>query len=37
MIKFYLYVGGSNPRKVALVLEELGLDYEMVLIDIFKG
>lgn len=37
MIKFYLYVGGPNPRKVALALEELALDYEMVLTDIFKG
>lgn len=37
MIKFYLYIGGPNPRKVTLALEEFGLDYEMVLVDIFKG
>ncbi|MEO1700638.1 MAG: glutathione S-transferase family protein [Pseudomonadota bacterium] len=37
MIKFYLYVGGPNPRKVTLALEEFGLDYQMVLVDIFKG
>ena len=37
MIKFYHNVGAPNPRKVALVLEELGLDYEVVPVDIFKG
>lgn len=37
MIKFYLHVGGPNPRKVSLALEEFGLDYEMLPTDIFKG
>ncbi len=37
MIKFHLHLGGPNPRKVALALEEFGLDYEIAPIDIFKG
>ncbi len=37
MINFYFHVGSPNPRKVALALEELGLEYEIVPIDIFKG
>lgn len=37
MIKFYLHVGSPNPRKVALALEELGLEYEVAPVDIFKG
>jgi GST-like protein len=37
MLKFYYHGGTPNPRKVALFLEESGLDYEIVPVDIFKG
>jgi len=37
MIKFYLHIGAPNPAKVALALEELGLEYEIAPVDIFKG
>jgi GST-like protein len=36
MLKFY-YAPAPNPRKVALLLEELGLPYEVVPIDTRKG
>jgi len=36
MIKFY-YNGAPNPMKVALLLEELGLEYEPVPVDTRKG
>lgn len=36
MIKFY-YHPSPNPAKVALCLEEMGLDYEMVPVDTRKG
>lgn len=36
MIKFY-YHPSPNPSKVALFLEESGLDYELILVDIHKG
>jgi GST-like protein len=36
MIKFY-YNAAPNPMKVALLLEELGLDYEAVPVDTRKG
>lgn len=36
MIKFY-YTGGPNPMKVALFLEEAGLPYEVVPVDISRG
>src|SRR5690242_99180 len=36
MIKFY-YSGAPNPMKVALMLEETGLDYEPVPVDTRKG
>lgn len=36
MIKFY-YHPSPNPAKVALLLEETGLDYEVVPIDTRKG
>lgn len=36
MIKFY-YHPSPNPSKVALFLEESGLPYELVLVDIHKG
>jgi GST-like protein len=36
MIKFY-YMAGPNPMKVALMLEETGLPYEVTLINVGKG
>jgi GSH-dependent disulfide-bond oxidoreductase len=36
VIKFYFH-HTPNPMKVALLLEELGLEYETVPVDIFKG
>ena len=36
MIRFYFH-STPNPMKVALLLEELGLSYEVVPIDTFKG
>ena len=36
MIKFY-YNTGPNPMKVALFLEESGLDYEAIPVDTRKG
>jgi GST-like protein len=36
MIKFY-YSGAPNPMKVALMLEECGLDYEPIPVDTRKG
>lgn len=36
MIKFYFH-HTPNPMKVALLLEELGLSYEVVALDTFKG
>ena len=36
MLKFY-YNTGPNPMKVALCLEELGLEYEAVPLDTRKG
>src|SRR6188472_4091387 len=36
MIKFY-YSGAPNPMKVALMLEETGLEYEPVPVDTSKG
>ena len=36
MIKFYFHPG-PNPMKVALLLEESGLHYEVVPVDILKG
>jgi len=36
MIKFY-YSGAPNPMKVALCLEEMGLDYEPIPVDTRKG
>lgn len=36
MIDFYFH-GGPNPMKVALMLEETGLDYRPIPTDIFKG
>ena len=36
MIKFY-YSGAPNPMKVALMLEETGLEYEPVPVDTRKG
>ena len=36
MIKFY-YSLAPNPMKVALMLEELGLPYELVAVDTRKG
>ena len=36
MLKFY-YNTGPNPMKVALCLEEMGLDYEAIPVDKLKG
>jgi len=36
MIKFYFHPS-PNPMKVALLLEELALPFELVAVDIFKG
>ncbi len=36
MLKFYFH-GAPNPMKVALFLEETGLPYELIPVDIFKG
>ncbi len=36
MIKLFYHIA-PNPLKVALLLEEIGLPYEMVPVDIFKG
>ncbi|MBS47100.1 MAG: glutathione S-transferase [Sphingobium sp.] len=36
MIDFYFH-SGPNPMKVALMLEETGLPYQMIPVDIFKG
>lgn len=36
MLKFY-YMPGPNPMKVALFLEEAGLEYEVVPVQIMKG
>ncbi|MEH6466657.1 MAG: glutathione S-transferase N-terminal domain-containing protein [Porticoccus sp.] len=36
MLKFYFH-GTPNPTKVALFLEETGLPYELIPVDIFKG
>jgi GST-like protein len=36
MLKFY-YNTGPNPMKVALCLEELGLEYEAIPLDTRKG
>jgi GSH-dependent disulfide-bond oxidoreductase len=36
MIKFYFHAS-PNPLKVALCLEELGLDYEVIPVDTFQG
>lgn len=36
MIRFYCH-NTPNPMKVALFLEESGLDYQIVPVDIFKG
>src|SRR5579862_1051773 len=36
MIKFY-FDAAPNPMKVALFLEEAGLDYEFIPVDIRKG
>ena len=36
MIKFY-YSGAPNPMKVALMLEECGLEYQPVPVDTRKG
>lgn len=36
MLKFYFH-GAPNPMKVALFLEEIGLPYELIPVDIFKG
>ncbi|GAB5377348.1 MAG: glutathione S-transferase N-terminal domain-containing protein [Acuticoccus sp.] len=36
MLKFYFHTT-PNPMKVALLLEELGLDYEPIALDTFKG
>jgi GST-like protein len=36
MIQFYFNTG-PNPMKVALLLEEIGLDYEFIPVDAFRG
>ena len=36
MLRFYFHAT-PNPMKVALLLEELGLDYEPIALDTFKG
>lgn len=36
MLKFYFHPS-PNPLKTALLLEELGLDYELIKVDTFKG
>ena len=36
MLKFY-YNTGPNPMKVALCLEEMGLEYEAIPVDTRKG
>jgi GST-like protein len=36
MMKFY-FDAGPNPMKVALFLEEAGVDYEFIPVDIRKG
>src|SRR4051812_49236733 len=36
MLKFY-YAPAPNPLKVALLLEELGLPYEVVAVDVRRG
>ena len=36
MLKFY-YNTGPNPAKVALFLEEAGLEYDLIAVDTRKG
>ena len=36
MIKFYFHPG-PNPMKIALFLEETGLEFELVPVDTLKG
>ena len=36
MLKVYIH-GGPNPRKITILLEELGLTYETELVDMYEG
>ncbi len=35
-MKLYWF-GSTNPQKVRLALEELGLDYELIEVDLYRG